>query len=100
MDEVSDEQELVSATQPMTVYRLLPSDSTSELLAAKVVEDEGAYTVERVAVGSVPATLVYGETETAPVEWAETVSTLTGVEVEFTTTTASAALVVPVDGIN
>jgi uncharacterized protein (TIGR04141 family) len=100
MDEVIDEQALVSATRPMTVYRLLPSDSMGELLAAKVVEDESAYTVEQVVVGSMPATLVYGETETAPVEWAETVSTLTGVEVEFTTTTASAALLVPVDGIN
>lgn len=101
MDEPFDEQAAFSATRLMTVYRLLSSDSVDGLLAAKVVEDEeGNYTIERVRVGETPGTLVYGETETVPVDWADALRTLTGVDVEFSTTTASAALVVAVDGVN
>ncbi|MFI7123141.1 DUF6119 family protein [Amycolatopsis sp. NPDC049868] len=100
-DEVLDSVAQATATRRMSVYRLLPAGPVNELLAPKVVEDEeGTFTIERVVVGRVPGTLVYGETETAEVEWAETVERLTGVDVEFTTTTASAALVLPVDGVN
>jgi uncharacterized protein (TIGR04141 family) len=89
-----------SPTRQMTVYRMLPAKKVTELLARKIVEEDGEFTRTEVMVGDTAGVLVYGETEVAPVEWADAVTTLTQVEIEFTSTAASAALLVTVDGVN
>lgn len=89
------------ATRRMTLYRMYPSESLRELLAMKIVEDpEERFETRQVEVGSLSALLVSGESDESPVEWTAAVSSLTGVDLGFTGTAASAALLIQVDKVN
>ncbi|TNC24210.1 DUF6119 family protein [Amycolatopsis alkalitolerans] len=80
------------STRRMRVYRLYPAPELRALIAPKEVD------IREVEVGSVPALLVSGESAPRPVGWGAAVHSLTGVDLGFTTTTASAALLLDVDG--
>ncbi|MEV5718175.1 DUF6119 family protein [Amycolatopsis mediterranei] len=102
-DSVGDVEEALSgsATRKMSLYRMYPSETLRELVALKIVEDpEDRFAIREVEVGALPAILVSGESEAAPVEWAAAVTSLTGIDLGFTATTASAALFIRVDKVN
>ncbi|GAA3790620.1 TIGR04141 family sporadically distributed protein [Amycolatopsis tucumanensis] len=74
------------------------TDTLRELVATKIIDDdEQKFAIRDVRVGSLPALLVSGESEVGPVEWTSAIRSLTGVDLGFTTTTASAALFLRVD---
>ncbi|TKG65761.1 hypothetical protein FCN18_26525 [Prauserella endophytica] len=87
------------STRRTNVYRMYRSDNLHELLSLKIRENvEGRFSIRTIEVGSSPALLVSGESGSGPVEWTETVRSLTGIDLGFTTTAASAALFIDVDG--
>jgi uncharacterized protein (TIGR04141 family) len=89
------------ATRKMSVYRLYSSGSLRDLVALKVLDDrEERFEVQEVEVGSLPALLVSGESEAGPVEWTAAITSLTGVDLGFISTTASAALFLQVDEVH
>ncbi|WP_236796954.1 DUF6119 family protein [Amycolatopsis sp. GM8] len=84
------------ATRRMRVYRLHQAPDLRDLVAPKILD--GDVLIREVHVDTAPALLVSGISEPTPVDWAGAVRSLTGVDLGFTTTTASAALFVDVDG--
>ncbi|GHF42386.1 uncharacterized protein (TIGR04141 family) [Amycolatopsis bartoniae] len=80
----------------MSVYRLHPAADPRDLVAPKVLG--GDVLVREVEVAATPALLVSGVPQPSPVEWAEAVRSLTGVDLGFTTTTSAAALLLAADG--
>ncbi|MEU9685371.1 DUF6119 family protein [Amycolatopsis japonica] len=98
---ISASAERQLATRLSSVYRMHPAESLRELVALKVLEDpEERFEFRDVDVGELPALLVSGESDETPVEWTSAVNSLTGVDLGFTSTTASAALFMSVDDVN
>ncbi|TVT06127.1 hypothetical protein FNH07_21580 [Amycolatopsis bartoniae] len=87
---------MAQETRRMSVYRLHPAADPRDLVAPKVLG--GDVLVREVEVAATPALLVSGVPQPSPVEWAEAVRSLTGVDLGFTTTTSAAALLLAADG--
>jgi uncharacterized protein (TIGR04141 family) len=79
-------------TRRVSLYRLRPAHDLYSLLARRVVQDDHEFTTMRVVIGGLPALFVAGLPEDDPPEWAAMVRSLTGVDLEFRSRTASAAL--------
>ena len=89
------------ASRRTRVYRMFPARTLRGLIADKIMDDRAEqFEVVDVEVGEVPTILVSGETPAQAPEWASAVRSLTGVNLPFTSTTASAALFLDVDGVN
>ncbi|MEV4312390.1 DUF6119 family protein [Actinocrispum sp. NPDC049592] len=95
------ETQVSAGTRVTNVYRMDSPKPLHELISTKILEDDQEqFRIDELEVGSSPAVLVSGESETAPVEWVAAVRSLTGVALGFTTATASAALFLRVDDVN
>ncbi|HEY3469925.1 MAG TPA: DUF6119 family protein, partial [Amycolatopsis sp.] len=88
-------------TRKMSLYRMYPSDSLQELAALKILDDTAEkFTRHEVRVGSTPGLLISGESREDVVDWVPAIYSLTGVDLGFTSTTASAALFLRIDDVN
>jgi uncharacterized protein (TIGR04141 family) len=93
-----DESSKGLSTRRMSVYRMHPGDSLRSLVALKILNDpEKNVPIRDVQVGSLPAILLFGESEEGPVEWTGAIKSLTGIDLGFRSATASAALFLKVD---
>jgi uncharacterized protein (TIGR04141 family) len=86
------------ATRLMNVYRMYASENLRELVAEKVATGQ-QYEIQDVRVGPLSGLLVSGTTEPSIPEWVPALRSLTGVELGFISTIASAALFIRVDGV-
>ncbi|MEV6827977.1 DUF6119 family protein [Amycolatopsis sp. NPDC051102] len=88
-------------TRKMSLYRMYPADSLQELAALKILEDTAErFTHHEVRVGSTPGLLISGESPAEVVDWVPAITSLTGVNLGFTSTTASAALFLKIDDVH
>lgn len=87
-----------STTSRMSVYRMVPSAEPRTCLADKVREDPETFEVLDVAVGPAEGVLAWGISRNDDIEWLSTIRSLTGHRLEFTNVTASAALIIRLDG--
>lgn len=85
------------ATRKMSLYRMYTSESLRDLVAPKVADKPGEYVVYEVRIASLPALLVAAQSAEAPVEWTQSISSLTGIDLGFTKRAASAALLIRID---
>ncbi|MFC5105120.1 DUF6119 family protein [Kibdelosporangium philippinense] len=81
-------------TRRVSLYRLRPSEDLTEMCSDRVIQDDHEFITLRVFVGGLPALLVAGLPEDDPAEWGAMVRSLTRVDIDFRTRTASAALII------
>ncbi|MCX9192854.1 hypothetical protein C3Y87_15810 [Carbonactinospora thermoautotrophica] len=90
------------ATRKSTLYRLRLPKASPDGLRAVVVKryrEQYGFAEEEVTVAGAPGLLVYGVIDRgAPADWCEAVGRLTGKQVALSNRTASAALLLAVDG--
>lgn len=80
---------------------MYPSDSLLELAAPKILEDtHETFTRREVRVGPNSGLLISGESPADAVDWVPAIKSLTGVDLGFTSTTASAAIFLRIDDVN
>ncbi|SMC67338.1 DUF6119 family protein [Kibdelosporangium aridum] len=79
-------------TRRVSLYRLRPGEDLYAMRSDRAIHDDHEFITLRVVVGGLPALLVAGLPEDDPAEWGGMVRSLTSVDIDFRTRTASAAL--------
>lgn len=85
-------------TRRVNLYRLLGGENLRDHVSARATDDQHRFRLHDVRVGDMNGLLVEGWSDEEPLEWTSMVRTLTTVELPFTSTVASAALFVDLDG--
>jgi hypothetical protein len=85
-------------TRRVNLYRLLGGENLRDHVSARATDDPHRFRLHDVRVGDMNGLLVEGWSDEEPLEWISMVRTLTMVELPFTSTVASAALFVDLDG--
>ncbi|SDM99690.1 sporadically distributed protein, TIGR04141 family [Lentzea albidocapillata subsp. violacea] len=86
-------------TRKVSLYQLTGSGDLRECVALKALEEDNEFEIDEVRVGDQTGLLVHGWSEPEEVGWNSMVRTLTGVDLRYERTVASAAVFVEVDEV-